>query len=201
MSITVMKQELEALEEFGNHRHDCPQWPTYTEPEKYPACDCGYDKAITTGRQAIAEAEKREAYQEPVADRLDRLLWEFVDLQAKFPEHKPKPETWPHVMAYAPKVEQDPVAWSVEGWSDNTLYARSIFHKLEESKNTAAAFAKHYPTVHTIPLYTHPQPKIEWVGLTDEELKPICDENYIAYGAYTVDFIKAIEAKLKEKNT
>lgn len=41
----------------------------------------------------------------------------------------------------------------------------------------------------------------EWVGLTDEELKPFCDENYIAYGAYTVDFIKAIEAKLKEKNT
>jgi hypothetical protein len=43
--------------------------------------------------------------------------------------------------------------------------------------------------------------KREWVGLTDEELKPFCDENYIAYGAYTVDFIKAIEAKLKEKNT
>ena len=49
------------------------------------------------------------------------------------------------------------------------------------------------------PLYTAP-PKREWVGLTDEELKPFCDENYIAYGAYTVDFIKAIEAKLKEKN-
>jgi len=37
--------------------------------------------------------------------------------------------------------------------------------------------------------------------LTDEELKPFCEENYIAYGAYTVDFIKAIEAKLKEKNS
>jgi hypothetical protein len=41
----------------------------------------------------------------------------------------------------------------------------------------------------------------EWVGLTDEDLKPFCEENYIVYGAYTVDFIKAIEAKLKEKNT
>jgi len=43
--------------------------------------------------------------------------------------------------------------------------------------------------------------KREWVGLTDEELKPLCDENHIIYGAYTVDFIQAIEAKLKEKNT
>ena len=35
----------------------------------------------------------------------------------------------------------------------------------------------------------------------DEELKPLCDENHIMFGAYTVDFIQAIEAKLKEKNT
>ena len=50
------------------------------------------------------------------------------------------------------------------------------------------------------PLYTRP-PKREWVGLTDEEIKPLCDENHIIYGAYTVDFIQSIEAKLKEKNT
>jgi hypothetical protein len=43
-------------------------------------------------------------------------------------------------------------------------------------------------------------PKREWVGLTDEELKPLCDENHIIYGAYTVDFIQSIEAKLKAKN-
>jgi hypothetical protein len=41
----------------------------------------------------------------------------------------------------------------------------------------------------------------EWVGLTDEELKPLCDENHIMFGSYTVDFIQAIEAKLREKNT
>jgi hypothetical protein len=59
--IEAMKQALEALKDFGNHRHDCPQWPTYTEPEKYPACDCGYDKAITSIDQAIARAEHLEA--------------------------------------------------------------------------------------------------------------------------------------------
>jgi len=48
-----------------------------------------------------------------------------------------------------------------------------------------------------IPLYT----KQEWVGLTDEDLKPICDEWRIVYGAWTHDFAREIEAKLKEKNT
>lgn len=41
----------------------------------------------------------------------------------------------------------------------------------------------------------------EWVGLTDEELKPVCDESYIMYGDYAVVFARAIEAKLKEKNS
>ena len=41
----------------------------------------------------------------------------------------------------------------------------------------------------------------EWVGLTDEDLKPLCDEWRIMYGGYVDDFAKAIEAKLKERNT
>ena len=40
-----------------------------------------------------------------------------------------------------------------------------------------------------------------WVGLTEEDLKPICDEWRIVYGAWTHDFAREIEAKLKEKNT
>jgi len=58
----------------------------------------------------------------------------------------------------------------------------------------------HCDTCNTTGKATTP-PKREWVGLTDEEIKPLCDENHIIYGAYTVDFIQAIEAKLKEKNT
>jgi hypothetical protein len=44
------------------------------------------------------------------------------------------------------------------------------------------------------------QPKREWVGLTDEEtidLLPVGDWEIES----TLDFAKAIEAKLKEKNT
>jgi len=45
------------------------------------------------------------------------------------------------------------------------------------------------------PLYTHPQPKREWVGLTDD------DELDWEEGGNLKDLVKAIEAKLKEKNT
>jgi len=41
----------------------------------------------------------------------------------------------------------------------------------------------------------------EWVGLTDEEIKSICNEWKIMYGGYVDNFAKFIEAKLKEKNT
>jgi hypothetical protein len=48
---------------------------------------------------------------------------------------------------------------------------------------------------------THPQPKREWVGLTDEEIKRIgkldWDDNYVGLW---YDFAKALEAKLKAKN-
>ena len=40
-----------------------------------------------------------------------------------------------------------------------------------------------------------------WVGLTDEELQPIADEYRILFGSWVEDFARAIEAKLKEKNT
>ncbi len=44
------------------------------------------------------------------------------------------------------------------------------------------------------PLYTHPQPKREWVGLTDEEI------DGIVKNTRWHELIKATEAKLKEKN-
>ena len=82
------------------------------------------------------------------------------------------------------ETEQEPVAW-LKTWSDGSL---SVL------KSKSRAFADH----ELEPLYAAP-PK-QWVGLTDEELKPLCDENHIMFGAYTVDFIQAIEAKLKVKN-
>ena len=49
-------------------------------------------------------------------------------------------------------------------------------------------------------LVTH-KPKREWIGLTDEEIQSIV--NKVATGTYQTSdtFARAIEAKLKEKNT
>jgi hypothetical protein len=55
--------------------------------------------------------------------------------------------------------------------------------------------------VNWTPIYTEP-PKREWVGLTDEEIMEMLD--YGQYGRvpqYARNFVDAIEAKLKEKNT
>jgi hypothetical protein len=49
--------------------------------------------------------------------------------------------------------------------------------------------------VNSIPLFEY-QPEKEWVGLTDEEIK-----NSMRGHNTQVEFAKAIEAKLKEKNT
>ena len=40
----------------------------------------------------------------------------------------------------------------------------------------------------------------EWVGLTDDEIKELCDNWKIFYGGFVNQFTLAIEAKLKEKN-
>ena len=53
---------------------------------------------------------------------------------------------------------------------------------------------------HYTPLYTSPQPSKPWRGLTDEELADIAMQSG-AYDGQLRDFARAIEAKLREKNT
>jgi hypothetical protein len=58
--------------------------------------------------------------QEPVADRLERLLWEYIDLQAAHPEHRPDLKTWPHLMIYAPQPAQEPPKYAIKAyWEDD----------------------------------------------------------------------------------
>ena len=42
--------------------------------------------------------------------------------------------------------------------------------------------------------------KREWVGLSEDELEKICDGEKILFGQRATNFIRSIEAKLKEKN-
>jgi hypothetical protein len=91
--------------------------------------------------------------------------------------------------------KQEPVAWVYNG----------ILHEFDPSE---------FATSEVTPLYTAPPHhasdvnKRAWVGLTDEEIaKADCVAmDYVGAGDYglveetIVDFAKAIEAKLKEKN-
>lgn len=78
--------------------------------------------------------------------------------------------------------DQMPVAWMNEKAGGYRYYS----------------WQKQYPN--DTPLYTTP-PKCEWVGLTDEEIQTVV--NKVASGEYQYSdtFARAIEAKLKEKNT
>ena len=58
--LKAMKMALEALKNYAWHGEACPQHPTYSKPENYPKCTCGYDKAITAIKEALAEHAMRE---------------------------------------------------------------------------------------------------------------------------------------------
>ena len=89
------------------------------------------------------------------------------------------------------RKNQEPVMWSIfDGKSHDVFDTKYDADNMTRFKNGKVVVK---------PLYTAP-PKREWVGLTDEDLKPLCDEWRIMYGGYVDDFAKSIEAKLKEKN-
>jgi len=67
--------------------------------------------------------------------------------------------------------------WSVEGWP-------STVDEIERFAKLVAAAAKR-----------------EWQGLTNEEIEDIRLEYHYADGAVKVGYERAIEAKLKEKNS
>ena len=101
------------------------------------------------------------------------------------------------------ETEQEPVAWryaldaSVEG--PRWIYIDKDPHQwLQGPAMVNAAIEE---------LHTSPQPSKPWVGLTDEELAEIdgVEMKYIGTGEYVIDgeyeFARAIETKLREKNT
>jgi len=96
----------------------------------------------------------------------------------------------PEDTAYRPgglaQPEQEPVAWSTDiEFDDDT----EIILPEEKGRLGTAGM--------TIPLYTSP-PKREWVGLTDDEQQQAYEQwQNEGWGV----FYKAIEDKLKEKNT
>ena len=91
-----------------------------------------------------------------------------------------------------------PFAWAVQGCS--MMWSGAF------AEDDAKAEAKRIGgTCVAIPLYTAP-PQREWIVLTDEEWEPLYDKlaKHQEYGAFVSgwgDFARAIEAKLRSKNT
>ena len=89
-------------------------------------------------------------------------------------------------------AQDDPVAWAVVGDGKWGEYKYGMQFESVEAYNPKYWNARGYE-LH--PLYTGPQAR-EWVGLTDEEFVELCSADL-----GTAALIRAIEAKLKEKNT
>jgi len=80
--------------------------------------------------------------------------------------------------------ESEPVAWTVGGLI--TDFSRD--------------FSAYKTKTYTRPLYTAP-PQREWQGLTDEEYEAMAEQYVTNYYFDTLKYARAVEAKLKEKNT
>ena len=96
------------------------------------------------------------------------------------------PRVWQHLLVYAPKPEEEPVAWITNGGKGELWWYRSS--KFDEEGNLIG------PNPDDIPLYTAP-PKKQWVGLTLNEAEDF-------YEKYTdkAELINAIDRFLEEKN-
>jgi len=125
------------------------------------------------GQEIEAQPEQKPTYEE--LDRIASELQDLCDRQALRlgAQSKQKPVAWCSQCGHkCPQIaQQEPVAW----WDENL----GVFDE------------KHFDQLQ--PLYTTP-PVRPWVGLTEEEIED-CMEMSIQKTC------RAIEAKLKEKNT
>jgi hypothetical protein len=125
-----------------------------------------------------------------LSNPLDRLheenvrlgLYEIVyDLSIKSEDLSIKSEeAIREVQRLGQEIEQEPVAWYRDEDGIRIYYETKVWDDCT-------------------PLYTTPQQRT-WVGLTDEEIVSTSKETHFASKPVTA-FAKAIEAKLKEKNT
>ena len=92
--------------------------------------------------------------------------------------------------------KQEPVAWMTE--YGNIMHANTRAKWVEFDGGKGCERFSDY----AIPLFTAPT-KREWVGLTDEEIDSITGEiiGWNSACGWEADYARAIEFKLKEKNT
>ena len=135
-------------------------------------------------RQAIAEAEKQDHIRDAtkmVEQEHEWLCGECIRCGASIEKHE---------------VSQEPVAWKDMAFT-RLGAVRDKMHP--DDVATVQRFLNGD--------YTHPpvpqghEPKREWVGLTDDEVQGFADQYWGDDNMTMHSMFRAIEAKLKEKNT
>jgi hypothetical protein len=96
-----------------------------------------------------------------------------------------------------PQLEPKPVAWLVENKQNPT---RRYVYTAEQLQELGYGNISTEPFNILAPLYTAP-PQRNWQGLTDEEYEAMAEQYVTNCYFDTLKYARAIEAKLKEKNT
>jgi len=87
------------------------------------------------------------------------------------------------------KLEPEPVAWMhIHGNHEDPCFCELTEDEISQGWTQKPLY------------YTAPPPR-EWVGLTDEEYEAMAEQYVTNCYFDTLEYAKAIEAKLKEKNT
>jgi hypothetical protein len=137
---------------------------------------------------------KPPAQQEPVAHQYQSRdgVWRDFISQSHY-KATVEDGSWPIRALYtSPPAQQEPVAWGVDWGKAGDIPCVSIIKRLPGGgiEVVAVEYAPYS--------YTSPPAQRTWVSLTDDEKRQIFErEDYQGW----LDYINAIEAKLKEKNT
>jgi hypothetical protein len=169
--INVEKQKLEWAKLTSWHTPtivNLPKIPLYTAPPKR-------EWVGLTDEEIDALSQARSLTDE-LMDCVDRLGSEADTVD---------PRVWQHLLVYAPKPEEEPVAWR---FRSGTWFNREVHWRYIDTLDGAEGLRGLQP------LYTTP-PKREWVGLTLNEAEDF-------YEKYTdrAELINAIDKFLEEKN-
>lgn len=161
------------------------------------------------GEEMSKQTEALKLALEALEETRNALAW-FYD---SYPQDVTKKgnELLPHVetvlaaireaLAEHPAQQQEPVAWQIlngvchagiRSTEDLAKEAAAGMQKTHDLGGSLAAF-------HVRPLYTSPPASKPWVGLTDEEVEDLYFDGFSM--SELKQFARAIEAKLREKNT